>query len=199
MSTEEARMDPVGGPAPEYTTTSDTGTSTNASDTATGSTAGTKTADAILADELREFGKQIEALFHTARTSTRGQEIESQLTAAWRDVEKGVNTAINKAQSSDLKGTVQGTAQYAADEAQTGLAKGLKNLNQWLAQKRTETEDRRKAREATAASGAKMSEDDVTDRFNSDEPVFGQDIKIPIEPDPKTLTNDNPIGDRFTN
>lgn len=188
MSTEEARMDPAGGPAPETTHTTEA---------ETGSTTGAKTADAILADELREFGKQIEALFHTARTSTRGQEIETQLTAAWRDVEKGVNTAINKAQSSDLKGTVQGTAQYAADEVQTGLAKGLKNLNQWLSQKRTETEESRKARQATAAAGGKMSDDDITDRFSGDEPVFGQDINIPIKPDPAPLTDDNPIADRF--
>lgn len=185
MSTEEARMDPVGGPAPETTTETTTGTST-----------GTKPTDAVLADELREFGKQLEALFHTARTSTRGKEIEAQVTAAWRDMEKGVNNAINKAQSSDIKGTVTGTAQYAADEVQTGLAKGLKNLNVWLSQKRTEMEERRKAREASGAGAAKMAEDDVTDRFDS-EPVFGQDLHVPIKSDPNATTEENPIADRF--
>lgn len=203
MSTEEARMDPVGVPAPQFTTPSDSGTgSTSTGETYTGSTTGTRTADVILADELREFGKQIEALFHTARTSTRGQEIETQLTAAWRDVEKGVNGAITKAQGSDVKATVQGTAQYAADEVQTGLAKGLKNLNQWLAQKRMETEEQRKTREANAAAGGKMSEDEVADRFDNDEPVFeGVDVPatpVEIKPDPAPLTEDNPIGDRFS-
>lgn len=192
MSTEEARMDPVGGPAPETTT-----------EPAMGTNDGPKTTDAVLADELREFGKQIEALFHTARTSTRGKEIETQLTAAWRDMEKGVNNAINKAQSSDIKGTVTGTAQYAADEVQTGLAKGLKNLNQWLAQKRNEMEERRKAREAAAASGVKMAEDDVTDRFDNNEPVFGEDVHVPaadveIKPETDSAIPDNPIADRFS-
>lgn len=192
MSTEEARMDPVAGPAPESTT-----------EPAAGTSAGPKTSEAVLADELREFGKQIEALFHTARTSTRGKEIEMQLTAAWRDMEKGVNNAINKAQSSDIKGTVTGTAQYAADEVQTGLAKGLKNLNVWLAQKRNEMEERRKAREAAAASGVKMAEDDITDRFDNNEPVFGQDVHVPaapveMKPDPNAEMQDNPIADRFS-
>ena len=189
MSTEEARMDPVGGPAPE--TTTETTTSANV-----GASTGTKASDAVLADELREFGKQLEALFHTARTSTRGKEIEAQVTAAWRDMEKGVNNAISKTQSSDIKGTVTGTAQYAADEVQTGLAKGLKNLNVWLSQKRTEMEERRKAREASGADAAKMSEDDVTDRFDS-EPVFGQDLHVPIKSEPNAATDENPIADRF--
>lgn len=192
MSTEEARMDPAGAPMNE---------TPSAEQPASGANAGAKSADAVLADELREFGKQIEAMFHTARTSTRGQEIETQLTAAWRDVEQGVNNAINKAQSSDLKGTVQGTAQYAADEIQTGLAKGLKNLNQWLSQKRTDMEEKRKTREA-AESAATMSgtaDNEVADRFGNDAPVFGQDIHVPMEPDPKAMTQDNPVADRFEN
>ncbi len=192
MSTEEARMDPAGEPMNEDTSTEQPTSGTNA---------GAKTADAVLADELREFGKQIEAMFHTARTSTRGQEIEAQLTSAWRDVEKGVNNAISQAKTSDIKGTMQGTAQYAADEIQTGLAKGLKNLNQWLAQKRAEAEERRKTREAAASAGATSSatDNEVADRFGNDAPVFGQDIQVPMEPDPKGMTQDNPIADRFEN
>ncbi len=187
MSTEQAHMDPAGTAEP------------HATETNTAGNAGAKTTDTVLADELREFGKQLEAMFHTARTSTRGQEIETQLTAAWRDVEKGVNNAINQAKASDLKGTVQGTAQYAADEIQTGLAKGLKSLNQWLAQKRTDMEEKRKTRQATA-SAAPMSgtaDNEVADRFGNDAPVFGQDLHVPMEPDPKGMTQDNPIQDRF--
>jgi hypothetical protein len=186
MSTEEARMDPAGGPASEVNT-----------EPGTGANAGTKTTDAVLADELREFGKQIEAMFQTARSSTRGKEIETQLTAAWRDVEKGVNNAINKAQTSDLKGTVQGTAQYASDEIQSGLARGLKNLNQWMSQKISDAEERRKAREAAGGGSAKMAEDDVADRFGNDAPVFGKDLNVPMKPDPEGFTKDNPIADRF--
>lgn len=186
MSTEEARMDPAGEPAPEVKT-----------EPGTGASADTKTTDAVLADELRVFGKQIEAMFQTARTSSRGKEIETQLTAAWRDVEKGVNNAINKAQSSDIKGTVQGTAQYASDEIQSGLARGLKNLNQWLSQKLNETDERRKAREAAGGEAGKMAEDEVADRFAGDAPVFGQDTQVPMKPDPEGLTKDNPIADRF--
>ena len=105
MSSEQINMDPAGNmdsqgnPEPQTSETAGTGAT------------GAKTADAVLADELREFGKQLEAMFHTARTSPRGQEIQTQLTAAWRDVEKGVTGAITKAQTSDIKGTVAGTAQ----------------------------------------------------------------------------------------
>lgn len=193
MSTEEARMDPAGAPTPDEAAAAGTGASGSA-----------KTTDAVLADELREFGKQLEAMFHTARTSPRAQEIETQLTAAWRDVEKGVNNAINQAKSSDIKGTVQGTAQYAADEIQTGLAKGLKNLNQWLSQKRNEAEERRKAREAaeSAAATSGSADNQVADRFGNDAPVFGQDMHVPaapirVTPDADALNQDNPIADRF--
>lgn len=186
MSTEEARMDPASGPTPEASTT-------NAN-----STSSTKSTDAVLADELREFGRQIEAMFHTARNSTRGKDIETQLTAAWRDVEKGVNTAITKAQTSDIKGTVAGTAQYAADEVQTGLARGLKNLNQWMSQKVSDAETRRKAREASATGASKMADDDVADRFSNDAPVFGQDLHVPAAP-VNVMNEDNPIADRFNN
>lgn len=203
MSTDQVNMEPAGGPAPEATTQGDvTGvTSVTTTEPVMGANAGAKTTDTVLADELREFGKQIEAMFHTARTSSRGKEIETQLTAAWRDVEKGVNTAITKAQSSDLKGTVQGTAQYAADEIQTGLARGLKNLNQWMGQKRVEMEERRKAREATesAAAVAGTMENDVADRFGANQPVMGQDVNVaapPIEIKPGA-SPENPVADRF--
>jgi hypothetical protein len=191
MSTEEARMDPASGPTTETTTE------------APNASTGAKTADAVLADELREFGKQLEGLFQTARTSPRAKEVEAQLTSAWRDVEKGVNNAINKAQSSDWKGTVQGTAQYAAEEIQTGLAKGLKNLNQWMSQKRSEMDEKRRAREAAEAAAATSGTTDnqVADRF-SNEPVFGQGVDVPavpfeIRPDADKLDQDNPITDRF--
>jgi hypothetical protein len=38
----------------------------------------------------------------------------------------------------------------------------------------------------------------VTDRFDS-EPVFGQDLHVPIKPDPSAATEENPVGDRFGN
>lgn len=162
-----------------------------------------KASDPNLADELREFGKQIEGLFNTARTSPRGQEIQQQLTSAWRDVEKGVNTAIAKAQSSDVSGTVQGTAQYASDEVQGGLARGLRSLNQWMAGKRTSVEESRKKREADKSYAAThgTADNQVADRFNN-EPVFGQGVHVPeapvhITPDPNAAQKDNPIADRF--
>lgn len=205
MSTEQVRMEPVGGATPDTTTENNLVGATAATTEAIAPAAPVaKAADTVLADELREFGKQIEAMFHTARTSTRGKEIESQLTAAWRDVEKGVNTAITKAQSSDFKGTVQGTAQYAADEIQTGLARGLKTLNQWMSEKRNEMEERRKAREAAESAAAMKGtmENDVADRYSGDAPVFGQGVQAPnppveINPDPPAMTGDNPIADRF--
>lgn len=196
MSSEEVKVEPVN-TGTEMMTTAASGT---------GGAGSAKTPDANLADELREFGKQIETMFQTARNSSRGKEIEMQLTAAWRDVEKGVNNAINKTQSSDIKGTVSGTAQYASDEVQSGLARGLHSLNQWMSQKSQEAEARRKKREADIAAGATMgtAENEVTDRFGSDAPVFGQGVQVPavqvnVTPDPKALDADNPLADRFTN
>ncbi|MBI4670860.1 MAG: hypothetical protein HY741_04220 [Chloroflexi bacterium] len=190
MSTEEIRMNPEntgGTPTPEG-----------------GAASSPKPTDPNLADELREFGKQIETLFNTARASTRGKEVEQQLTAAWRDVEKGVNAAITKAQSSDFKGTVQGTAQYAADEAQSGLARGLRGLNQWMSQKLNQVEENRKKRETAASYAAThgTADNEVADRFNSEAPVFGKDIHVPatpvhVTPDEKATDADNPIADRF--
>lgn len=189
MSTEEIRMEPEqpsAAPQPE----------TNASDTP-------KPADPNLAEELRVFGKQIETMFQSARTSPRGKEVEQQLTAAWRDVEKGVNAAINKAQSSDIKGTVTGTAQYAADEAQSGLARGLRSFNLWMSQKMSQIEENRKKREAEASYAAThgTSANEVSDRFN-DAPVFGKDMHVPeapvhVTPDEHAVNADNPIADRF--
>lgn len=189
MSTEEIRMDPenTGG-----TPTPDSGA------------APPKTPEPNLADELREFGKQIEGLFQTARTSTRGKEVEQQLTAAWRDVEKGVNAAISKAQSSDVKGTVQGTARYAADEAQSGLARGLHGLNEWMSQKLHHIEENRKKREADASYAAThgTADDEVADRFNNSV-VFGKGVHVPeapvhVTPDENVTKADNPVADRFS-
>lgn len=187
MSTEEIRTEPTGSPT---------------SEPKMDSTTSAKAADINLADELREFGKQIEGLFQTARTSTRGKDIETQLTSAWRDVEKGVNGAINKAQSTDFSGTVQGTARYAADEAQTGLARGLRGLNQWLAQKKNNIEDKRKARESEGADASKMADNPIADRFGEDAPVFGEGVHVPevhveVKADPNALNHDNPVQDRF--
>ena len=162
-----------------------------------------KPADPNLADELREFGKQIENMFNTARSSPRGKDIEQQLTAAWRDVEKGVNTAIAKAQSSDISGTVQGTAQYASDEVQGGLARGLRSLNTWMSQKLTQADEARKKREADAAYNAThgTANNEVADRFDNG-PVFGKDLHVPeapvhVTPDEKAVNADNPVIDRF--
>jgi hypothetical protein len=201
MSTEEIRMEPANTPqsgesaAPSAQETYAAGT--GATDAAS------KLNETDLANELREFGKQIEAMFQTARSSTRGKEIEAQLTAAWRDVENGVNNAIAKAQASDVKGTVTGTTKYAADEVQTGLARGLKSLNSWLSQKRTDIEDRRKAREAaeSAAAVAGTADNEVSDRFGNDAPVFGQGVHVPEAPTPGGVppasNQDNLINDRF--
>lgn len=199
MSTEEARTEPVSHSEPQSVALE----AQPAGQPGGAGSAETKAADPVLVDELREFGKQIEGLFQTARNSTRGKELESQLTAAWRDVEKGVNDAISKAQSSDIKGTVQGTTKYAADEVQTGLARGLKNLNVWMAQKRTDADDRRKKREAgeSAAAVAGTADNEVTDRYaGSDQPSFNANINLPqinLTPDTKTTTKDNPVADRF--
>jgi hypothetical protein len=189
MSTEEIRNDPeqpTETPQPE-----------------SGGAPASKPNEPNLADELREFGKQIENMYQTVRTSPQGKEVEQQLTAAWRDVEKGVNSAISKAQSSDIKGTVQGTAQYAADEVQSGLARGLRSLNQWLAQKLRQIEENRKKREAEASYAAThgTAADEVAERFNN-APVFGKDIHVPASPIPATPgasagTAENPIADRF--
>jgi hypothetical protein len=193
MSTEEMRMEPTADSA------SDQEKMTAASATA----AQGKANDTELANELREFGKQIEAMFQTARSSSRGKEIETQLTAAWRDVENGVNNAISKAQASDVKGTVQGTTKYAADEVQNGLARGLKSLNVWMSQKRVDIEERRKAREAaqSAAAVSGTADNEVADRFGNDAPVFGQGLHVPETPlthtGEQTSNQDNIIADRF--
>lgn len=186
MSTEQVQMEPVAQPTPEATTSGTQGAGTP------------KASEVNLADELREFGKQIETIFQTARTSSRGKEIEAQLTSAWRDVEKGVNSAISKTQSTDLKGTVSGTAQYASDEVQGGLARGLHSLNQWMSQKIKESEERRKKREADISKAAVggTADNEVADRFGNDTPVFGEGVQVPATP---VNDQDNPVGDRFTN
>jgi len=166
-----------------------------ASGAASGAT-GAKTTDVNLGDELRVFGKQIESLFDSARNSPRGKEIQQQLTSAWRDVEKGVNSKINSAQATDIKGTVSGTAQYAADEVQNGMARGLHSLNTWMSQRMAESEARRKKKDEQAARDATggKADDEVKDRFGSDETGFGEGFQVPPMPTPG---NDNPIGDRY--
>src|SRR5262245_37620246 len=102
-----------------------------------------RTNEANLADELRQFGKHLETAFYAARTSPRAQEIQQQLTAAWHDVEKGVNTTITQVKTTDVKGTVANTAQTANDEMQGRLARGLHGLNEWMGQKLNDAETRR--------------------------------------------------------
>lgn len=200
MSMQEPQIDPQTNSAPQGDVTELQPTA----EPGVGGTLDAKTSDPVLVDELREFGRQIEGLFQTARSSTRGKELEAQLTQAWRDVEKGVNDAIAKAQSSDIKGTVQGTTQYAADEVQSGLARGLKGINTWMAQKRADAEDRRKKREAAISSAAVSgsADNDVGDRFGGDQPSFNANITLPgiplpQAPDAGAANKDNPIADRF--
>lgn len=218
MSTDQVRMEP-----PEAAAAPNRpGESTTAGGSRTTGTTSAKGAEPNLAAELREFGKQIETLFRTARSSTRGQEIEQQLTSAWRDVERGINTTISSAQAGDIKGTVTGTAQYAADEAQASLARGLRGLNQWMAQKTQEADARRKARQAaeskatstapSSAAGATgnraaegAADNEVADRFGQDEPVFGEGEQIPSTPLRQTpsgntaANSDDLVNDRFNN
>jgi hypothetical protein len=170
-----------------------------------GSTAAGKSPDVNLGDELREFGKQIEALIYTARSSPRGKELEQQITSAWRDVENGINTTLAKGKSTDVKGTVVGTAAYAGTEIQGGLARGLRNLNVWMARQVEEAEERRKKRETevTAAAAGGTADNEVADRFGGDAPVFGQGLQVPAapiqgNPPPDPNQADNPIADRFT-
>jgi hypothetical protein len=60
-------------------------------------------------------------------------------------------------------------------------------------------EQNRKARDASSSAGGTMADNDVADRFGGDAPVFGQDLDVPMKPDPGVVSGDNPIADRFTN
>lgn len=97
----------------------------------------TKTAELNLAEEFREFGRQLTALLHTVRESPRAKEIEQQVTQAMREMERQVNealaTARERAEAQDWKGTLKGAATTAADETQRGLARGLHALNEHMA------------------------------------------------------------------
>lgn len=194
MSTEEAKMEgTANGPTPASAAPEGAHASTNP----TGGTADTtpKPPDVNLGDELRQFGKQIESLFDSARNSPRGKEIQQQLTTAWRDVERGINEKINSPQAADIKGTVSGTAQYAADEIQNGMARGLHSLNTWMSQRMQESDARRKKQDASGAPGtAAKPEDEIKNRFGNEEPVFGHGVTVPEMPTPG---KDNPIDDRF--
>lgn len=97
-----------------------------------------------LSDEFREFGKQLTALLKSVRESPRAKEIEQQVTQAMREMEREVNQAMEtarvRAQQQNLKDTLKGAAATAADEAQRGLAKGLRVVNEKLAQTVQETQ-----------------------------------------------------------
>jgi hypothetical protein len=108
-----------------------------------------KTSESVLADEVREFGRQLSAVIRSVRESPRAREIEQQVTQAMRDVEKQVNealgTAREKTQAQDIKETIKGTATMAADEMQRGLAKGLHALNERMAKALHDAENARKS------------------------------------------------------
>jgi hypothetical protein len=97
----------------------------------------TKPPELNLAEEFREFGRQLAALLHTVRQSPRAKEIEQQVTQAMREMERQVNEALasarEKTQAQDWKGTIKGAATTAADETQRGLAWGLHALNERMA------------------------------------------------------------------
>ncbi len=197
MSTEEARMEtPTMSPTDPITALEPV--------TNQGSDASAKS-EVNLGDELRVFGKHIESLFSTARNTPRARELEQQLTSAWRDMERGVNSTISRAQSADVKGTMTGTAQYAADEVQGGLARGLHTLNQWMSQKISETEENRKKKEQlmAAQSPNPKQDDEIEDRFSGNDPVFGEDLNVPnppveIKPEPAAEENsESLITERF--
>jgi|GEM_PF-2364482 len=193
MSTEEARM--------ESTAAGGTGEPQMNS----GSSTGTKTPEVNLFDELRAFGKHLEAIVNTARTSPRAQEFEHQFTSTWRDVERGINKTINKAQTTDLKDTITGTAQYAADEVQGGLARGLHTVNQWMSQKIREAEERQRKMEQSITNKATdpTTDNEIEDRFSGNDPVFGEGLQVPaapvqVTPDPNAAENpESLITERF--
>jgi hypothetical protein len=152
------------------------------------STAGASSPDVHLSDEFREFGRQFEALLRAARYSPRAKEIESQLTAAWRDVERGVNSTITtvKDRSPEVKDSLAGVATTAVDEIQVGLARGLRNLNLWMAKTIRESEQARVTREENIGreAAAGTADNEVADRFSSatggtGEPVFGEGLSVP--------------------
>ena len=98
-----------------------------------------------LADEFREFGRELTALLHVLRESPRAKEVENQMTQAMREMERQVNEAMVTAreQTRDWKGTIRGAATTAADETGRGLARGLHALNERMAQAVQEAEKNR--------------------------------------------------------
>jgi hypothetical protein len=108
---------------------------------------GAKTTELNLAEEFREFGKQLAALLQTVRESPRAKEVEQQVTHAMREMERQVNEALattrERAQAQDWKGTIKGTATTAADETQRGLARGLHALNERMAKTTQDMEQSR--------------------------------------------------------
>jgi hypothetical protein len=120
----------------------------------------TKGPELSLAEEFREFGRQLAALLQTVRESPRAKEIEQQVTHAMREMERQVNEALatgrEKAQAQDWKGTIKGAATTAADETQRGLARGLHTLNERMAQAAQDME--RSRVKPTGQSGEDMGE-----------------------------------------
>ncbi len=111
------------------------------------STVETRPPETTLAEEFREFGRQLAALLHAVRESPRAKEVETQVNQAMRDMERQVNEAMNtareRAQVTDWKQTLKGAATTAADETQRGLAKGLRSVNERMAKAVQEAEKNR--------------------------------------------------------
>jgi hypothetical protein len=120
----------------------------------------TKAPELSLAEEFREFGRQLTALLQTVRESPRAKEIEQQVTHAMREMERQVNEALagahEKAQAQDWKGTIKGAATTAADETQRGLARGLHALNERMAKAAQDMEQSRS--KPAGQSGEDMGE-----------------------------------------
>lgn len=182
MSTEEGRGEMVTPPAAPQTT----GDSESQMITTRAPTGGEgKAPEVSLEQELRELGKQIQALLFTVRSDPRTKEIEVQVTSAMRDAERQVAEALSTLRKEFEAGKVQekvkGTAAGTAEQMETGLARGLHGINQRMAKFVQETEDARSRREAgisrEATSGT--ADNEVADRFGDQAPVFGEGMHVP--------------------
>lgn len=163
----------------------------------------TRTQEPNLAGELRELGKQIQAMLSTVRADPRAKEVELQVTNAMRDAEKQVAEALStlrrEMESGRVKDQLKGTAGTAAEQVETGLARGLHGMNERIAKFVQESEQTRKQREATRAQAPASGtpDDEVADRFDKDEPVFGQGMHVPapdVQVNPTPMTPNEQTG-----
>lgn len=205
MSTDEARGETVSVP-PAAETPTGAGAETTASGAPT-TEAGVPEPQGNLAQELRELGKQIQAILLTVRNDPRAREVEQQVSSAMRDAERQVAEALSTVrkdmESGKLQEKVRGTAAVTADQVESGLAHGLRGINQRMAKFVQDTEQARKQSEANisdnATSGA--ADNEVTDRFGKEEPVFGEGLNVPPAPRPPPAAEGGPteslIAERF--